>query len=265
MKNTLSIMSDGTICDCVDSVADGTNSLYIELEVGNVTSPQLKIWLNDVLKSTTTLTANEINYINVSPELFTANGVITFQYLDDDYTGQVFTINFPSSLDGNLSVDKTSDYVFTVKYTKSDDVSIVIDSELSTTSENAVQNKVVTDALNNKQNKLTIDSALSTTSTNPVQNKVVTNAVNLKCGKIKSGTVSGTTNANGYLITNIPFDNLIFCAMDLGMNGYAIIPTNVNNTYWFYVCGTSAGHTIGFGNMNISIRYYYIDTNDLIF
>ena len=180
MKNTLSIMSDGTICDCVDSVADGTNSLYIELEVGNATGAVLKVWLNGTLKSTVNLVANEINYINISPELFTANGVITFQYLDDDYTGQVFSINFPAELDGNLSVDKTSDYVFTVKYTKSDGVSIVIDSELSTTSENAVQNKVVTDAINKKQDTMTIDSALSVSSTNPVQNKIITSALNNK-------------------------------------------------------------------------------------
>ena len=264
MKNTLSITSDGVncMCNCVDSVADGTNSLYIALDVGNATGAVLKVWLNSTLKNAVNLVANEINYINISPELFTANGVITFQYSDSTYTGEVFSINFPATLEGNLSVDKTSDYVFTAKYTTS---GATYDAELSTTSENAVQNKVVTAALNKKQDKMTIDSALSTSSTNPVQNKVVTNAVNLKCGKIKRGTVSGTTNANGYLVTNIPFDNLIFCAMDLGMNGYAIIPTNVNNTYWFYVCGTSAGHTIGFGNMNISIRYYYIDTNDLIF
>ena len=66
------------------------------------------------------------------------------------------------------------------------------DSELSETSENAVQNKAVTNALNNKADKsqiptklsqlekdieigssITVDSELSETSTNPVQNKVV--------------------------------------------------------------------------------------------
>lgn len=77
----------------------------------------------------------------------------------------------------------------------------VVDSSLSTTSTNAIQNKAVKTALDNKAgkdvasttvsglmsatdkrkldgidegaNKLTVDSSLSTTSTNPVQNKVV--------------------------------------------------------------------------------------------
>lgn len=53
---------------------------------------------------------------------------------------------------------------------------ITVDSALSTTSENPVQNKVVTQAIND--NKVTVDSALSTNSVNPVQNKVVTQAIN---------------------------------------------------------------------------------------
>lgn len=61
-----------------------------------------------------------------------------------------------------------------------------IDSTLSATSTNPVQNKVVTEALNAKADKtyvdntvanITVDSELSKTSTNPVQNKVVTDAL----------------------------------------------------------------------------------------
>lgn len=48
-----------------------------------------------------------------------------------------------------------------------------IDSTLSTTSTNPVQNKVITNALNTKFDKANIDSTLSATSTNPVQNKVL--------------------------------------------------------------------------------------------
>ena len=75
---------------------------------------------------------------------------------------------------------------------------MTVDSTLSTTSTNPVQNKVITAAINDKQDVLTagagitinnntitatgtsvlIDSTLSTTSTNPVQNKVITAAIN---------------------------------------------------------------------------------------
>ena len=61
---------------------------------------------------------------------------------------------------------------------------LTIDSALSTTSTNPVQNKVIKSALDGKQNTLTIDSALSTTSTNPVQNKAVKTALDGKMGLI---------------------------------------------------------------------------------
>lgn len=100
--------------------------------------------------------------------------------------------------------------------------SITVDSTLSPTSTNPVQNKVIYSALQGKQNTLTagtgisisgntisctvsggggtvtVDSALSGTSTNPVQNKVIYSALQNKQDKINYETwtfttVSGTT------------------------------------------------------------------------
>lgn len=100
--------------------------------------------------------------------------------------------------------------------------SITVDSTISSTSTNPVQNKVIYSALQGKQNTLTagtgisisgntisctvsgggssvtIDSALSGTSTNPVQNKVIYTALQNKQDKINYETwtfttVSGTT------------------------------------------------------------------------
>lgn len=117
MKNTLSITSN-CICSCVDNIADGTNRIFIVLNVGNVVNPQFKVWLNDNLKNETDLIANELNIIELDIQLFEPNGKITFQYLDSSYTGKVFTISFPDNISGNLFVSKTSDYVFTAKYTQ---------------------------------------------------------------------------------------------------------------------------------------------------
>lgn len=99
--------------------------------------------------------------------------------------------------------------------------SITVDSTMSSTSTNPVQNKVIYSALQGKQNTLTagtgisingntisctvsgggtvtVDSALSGTSTNPVQNKVIYTALQYKQHKINYETwtfttVSGTT------------------------------------------------------------------------
>lgn len=103
------------------------------------------------------------------------------------------------------------------------DTKYTIDSTLSSTSTNPIQNKVVYNALAGKQDKLTagtgisisgntisctvsggsggsitVDSTISSTSTNPVQNKVIYSALQGKQDKINYETwtfttVSGTT------------------------------------------------------------------------
>lgn len=112
MKNTLTIVQ-GSICTCVDSVANGSNSIYIEVEVKEATNPTLKI-----MDSVTNLTPNATNTVEIPEEFFTSSATVTFQYSDEIYTGKIFTINFPATLEGNLSVNKISDYVFNAKYTK---------------------------------------------------------------------------------------------------------------------------------------------------
>ena len=91
---------------------------------------------------------------------------------------------------------------------------ITVDDELSTESENPVQNKVITNALEDKQDVLTagdnitiedgvisatggagitVDSELSSESENPVQNKVITGALG---DKLESTDISFTSTAN---------------------------------------------------------------------
>ena len=99
---------------------------------------------------------------------------------------------------------------------------ITVDTSLSSTSTNPVQNKVVNSALSSKAGtsiattsanglmssadkkkldgiaigatKITVDTALSSTSTNPVQNKVINSALSGK-----AGTSVATTSANGLM------------------------------------------------------------------
>ena len=68
---------------------------------------------------------------------------------------------------------------------------ITVDDELSLTSEDPVQNKVITAALNGKQDALTIDSTLSLSSEDPVQNKVITAALNGKQDALTPQELSG--------------------------------------------------------------------------
>ena len=112
---------------------------------------------------------------------------------------------------------------------------ITIDSALSTTSTNPVENRVVTNALNNKQDQLTVnptgtaeaslekltidgviyniisatttvDNVLSMTSTNPVENRVITNALN---GKQEQLTVNPAGIASASL-EKLTIDGVIY-------------------------------------------------------
>ena len=63
--------------------------------------------------------------------------------------------------------------------------SVIIDTELSASSPNPVQNKVITNKINEIQKAIPkVDTALSTTSTNPVQNKVITQKYNQLSSKL---------------------------------------------------------------------------------
>lgn len=130
------------------------------------------------------------------------------------------TLTFKSGYNVTLTEDSANG-TLTISAT---DTKYTIDSTLSGTSTNPVQNKVVYNALAGKQDKLiagtgisisgntisctvsggsgggtvTVDSALSGTSTNPVQNKVIYTALQNKQDKINYETwtfttVSGTT------------------------------------------------------------------------
>ena len=85
----------------------------------------------------------------------------------------------------------------------------VVDSVLSSTSTNAIQNKVVKNALDGKANNShthsyknlsdkptipVVDSTLSSTSTNAIQNKVVTNALDGKADSSHTHNISDVTN-----------------------------------------------------------------------
>jgi hypothetical protein len=80
---------------------------------------------------------------------------------------------------------------------------MTIDSALSATSTNPVQNKAVKAALDAKQDRMTIDSALNATSANPVQNKAVKAALDAKQAKLTAGSgiiINGSEISTAYKI-----------------------------------------------------------------
>ena len=141
-----------------------------------------------------------------------ANGTLTISATDTKYT-------IDSTLNGSSTNPIQNKVVYTALAGKQDKLTagtgisingntisctvtggsggtVTVDSTLSSTSTNPVQNKVIYAALAGKQNTLTIDASLSSTSANPVQNKAVNSALAGKQDKLTAGTgisISGNT------------------------------------------------------------------------
>lgn len=122
------------------------------------------------------------------------------------YASTSLGLNAPEVL---LKEDPVSDYgAATKRYVDNtvnnavSGIAIEVDSELSITSEKPVQNKVITEALNNLK-EVTVDSVLSSTSENPVQNKIVNEAIS------ELSTLIGTESVSSQIDTAI--NNLPVC------------------------------------------------------
>ena len=181
----------------------------------------------------------------------------------------------------------------------------IVDSALSTTSTNAIQNKVVTSALNKKansshthsinditnlQNSLnsksdkghrhdyselenpptipTVDSALSTTSTNAIQNKVVTNALNGKANTSHTHNYAGSPSSGGSASSAIKlatsrkislngdasgsanFDGTSDITINTSVRKYCMVGSDVENSNgWYKVASETMS---GYGDTNIT-------------
>jgi hypothetical protein len=136
--------------------------------------------------------------------------------------------------------------------------SVIVDSSLSTTSVNPVQNRVITNAINNANSSIqtnadnieaimsiianipsiSIDTALSTTSTNAVQNKVITAALNSKQNTLVSGTNIKTINSQSIVGSgnvNLTYSFSQITSKPTTLSGYGITDAytmaQVNNAF----------------------------------
>lgn len=133
----------------------------------------------------------------------TVDGTTYQLYAPTSGSGSGSTVTAEATLTEGTQIGKiTIDGAETILYAPTASP-ITVDSELSATSENAIQNKAVDAAVKNLQQQIdaggaggsvTVDSALSTTSVNPVQNKVVTAELNKKIETLDDELSSTSTN-----------------------------------------------------------------------
>ena len=139
---------------------------------------------------------------------------------------------------------------------------VTVDSAFSTTSTNALQNKVITNRFNQVESRLiNVDSALSATSTNPVQNKVLYNPVqfaeserqkskNLCCLKNESETVAGVTMIYDSINQTIELNGTSTGDINIMSNIRNILPiisNSLGKTYSFTILKESGNFSENFG------------------
>lgn len=101
----------------------------------------------------------------------------------------------PSAYDDSALTERVSDLETDVNDLKTNGASVTVDSTLSDTSENPVQNKVIKAALDGLSvSGVVVDTALSDTSENPVQNKVIKAALDDKADSADIPDISGKAN-----------------------------------------------------------------------
>ena len=174
MRNVISINAlNNSICDLLGNIDDGSNAVVLEIKTDISKNPKLEI-----NSRTVSIDADQFTY-NIEESWYIGTGALQFRIVDDDHTGDYFSIAKIGAVNGNLFLKQNSNFSYTLSIISqptgtpltTDD----IDSKLSSTSTNPVQNKIVTTELNKKLNSddYKIDSAMSGASANPVQNKVI--------------------------------------------------------------------------------------------
>lgn len=116
------------------------------------------------------------------------------------------------------------------------DANFTVDSKMSDTSENPVQNKVIKKYVDEHAPSITVDSAMSDSSANPVQNKVVKAYVDAK--KVPTIGIENIFTGNPFCIVNNGSDVIsVQTDWDIGNGGYMV--KNIK-----YPAGTTTNLTV---------------------
>lgn len=119
MKNTLTINTNGKFeVECVDMVDSGSNSIILNVITGEK-AESLHIYMNDTLLTTFSgLISGSENPFIIPDDCYVADSLLKIQYGSDSF----LLFSFPSSTIGNMTVEKSSDLSYSVKYTTASNI-----------------------------------------------------------------------------------------------------------------------------------------------
>lgn len=105
MKNIIVINAiDNCNCELTSSINDSTNSIELEIKSDISVNPVLEI-NGDLI----TIDTGVFEY-NINTSLYVGTGYLQFRIIDDNHTGNYFTIEKIKNTDGNLVISQIDDF-----------------------------------------------------------------------------------------------------------------------------------------------------------
>ena len=116
MKNTVTLTCTDFVCECLDSIDDGTNRIFIAITVGNKTNPKLNIYRNGSMATTINLVANSENNVLIPVDYYVENASIEAQFTSLESESETISFVFPSKITGNMTLQQRSRLIYYANY-----------------------------------------------------------------------------------------------------------------------------------------------------
>ena len=182
MRNIINIdVREGCSCDAIVATDSKTNEIIIEVITGNDKEPQLELIVNDD-STYIALKANQSNYVDIPSESWVLGGALQFRYVATGRTGEIFTLNFPYSIN-DITVKQISETEFNVNSKSSGgsgETVEVIDHLMSTDTQSALSanmGRVLDSKVTDANNQINVLGSNITNVSNDLN--VLTNNVNV--------------------------------------------------------------------------------------
>lgn len=116
MKNTITLNCTDFLCECLDSVDDGTNRIFIAITVGNKTNPTLVIRQDNLTVSTVNLSSNSENIVLIPVEYYKEDITLSIQFVSNESSSSQLYFIFPSNITGNMTLKRDNDTSYQASY-----------------------------------------------------------------------------------------------------------------------------------------------------
>ena len=131
MRNVISINAlNNCNCDLLANVDDGSNAVVLEIKADTSKNPKLEIH-----RETVTIDSDLFTYTIKQAWYVAQMGALTFRIVDDEHTGDEFSIEGVSSIKGNLLLKQNSNFSYTLVDIAEDDPQTVVLSPKRLTNE----------------------------------------------------------------------------------------------------------------------------------